>query len=230
MTLWRPLFWLVIRGYVAPMSPLSALLGHELVDAYRPDIRAWCGPDESSARNGASWSSALALSGTYLLAGDLVRNGITVDEWFDRCRELASNAFEYDVAISFAGPDRAVAGEIYTVLTRAGYRVFYDHEQQHRLLGENIAEYLHDTYLWRSRYAIVVVSSNFLRSRWAANWEWRAMLARMQSQREAYVLPYLIDDARLPGLNPTIGFASRDRFPPREFAQLVVRKLRSREP
>jgi hypothetical protein len=138
------------------------------------------------------------------------------------------DAFEFDVVISFAGADRAVASEINTVLTTAGYRVFYDLEQQHRLLGEDLAEYLHDLYLRRSRYAIVVVSVNFLRSKWAGNWEWRAMLARMQSQREPYVLPYLIDEVRLPGLNPTIGFVSLERFRPREFAQLVVRKLRTR--
>ena len=130
--------------------------------------------------------------------------------------------------ISFAGADRVVASEIYAVLTMAGYRVFYDLEQQHRLLGEDLAEYLHDLYLRRSRYAIVVVSDNFLRSNWAGNWEWRAMLARMQSQREPYVLPYLIDEVRLPGLNPTIGFVSVERFRPREFAELVVRKLRTR--
>lgn len=150
-----------------------------------------------------------------------------MDQWLNRCRELRSNAFEFDVAISFAGEDRPVASEINAVLRRAGYRVFYDREQQHHLLGEDLATYLHDMYLRRSHYAIVIVSANFLRSRWAGNWEWPAVLARMQSQREPYVLPYLIDHVRLPGLNPTIGFASLDQFRPREFAQLVVRKLRT---
>lgn len=225
-TLWRPLYWLAVRGHASPMSSLDALLGHELVAGFRHDVQAWSGPDEAGARNGASWPSALALAGTFLLASDLARHDITVDEWLNRCRELESGAFEFDVAISFAGSDRLVASEISAELSAAGYRVFYDHDQQHLLLGEDLAEYLHDMYLRRSRYAVVVVSANFLRSAWDS-WEWRAMLARMQSQREAYVLPYLIEDVTLPGLNPTIGFASRDRFRPREFAQLVVRKLRS---
>jgi hypothetical protein len=227
MTLWRPLLWLAVRGQASPLAPPDALLGHELVGAFRPDVRAWRGPDEAGAPNGASWPSALALAGTFLLASDLVRHDVTVDQWLNRCRELRSEAFEFDVAISFAGPDRAIAGEINAVLRRAGYRVFYDAEQQHRLLGENLAMYLQDMFLRRCRYAIVVVSGDFLRSTWAGNLEWPAVLARMQSQRGAYVLPYLVDGVTLPGLNPTIGFATRDQVRPWEFAQLVVRKLRT---
>ena len=40
-------------------------------------------------------------------------------------------------------------------------------------------------------------------------------------------LPYLMDDVSLPGLNPTIGVATLDQLRPEEFAQLVVRKLRT---
>ncbi|HKN98231.1 MAG TPA: TIR domain-containing protein [Pseudonocardiaceae bacterium] len=228
MTLWRPLTWLTIRGHASPLSPLDALLGHELVGAFNHDVRAWCGPGEANASNGASWPSALALAGTFLLASDLVRHEITVDQWLNRCRELQSDAFEFDVAISFAGADRAIASEINVVLRNAGYRVFYDDEQRHRMLGEDQAEYLQDIFLRRCRYAIVVVSGDFLRSKWAGNWEWPAMRARMQSQRGAYVLPYLVDDdVSLPGLNPTIGFVTLDQLRPWEFAQLVVRKLRT---
>jgi hypothetical protein len=227
MTLWRPLLWMAVRGHDSPLSPLDALLAHELVGGFRKDVRAWRGPDDAGARNGASWASALALTGTFMLATDLVRHDITVDQWLDHCRELESNAFEFDVAISFGGADRDVASEISDVLRKAGYRVFYDLDEQHRLLGEDLAEYLHDMYFRRSRYAIVVLSEHFLRSRWARNWEWRAMLARAQSQREPYVLPYVIEDVNLPGLNPTTGYATLDRFAPAEFARLVVRKLRS---
>lgn len=228
MTLWRPLFSLAMRGDSSPLSPLDALLGHELVGAFSKDVRAWCGPEDSSARNGSSWASALALTGTFLLASDLVRHGITVDQWLNRCRELESEAFEFDVAISFAGADRQVASDISTVLSKAGYRVFYDLDQQHRLLGEDLTEYLYDMYFRRSRYAIVVVSAEFLRSKWAGNWEWRAVLARLQSQREAYVLPYLLDEVLPPGLSPSIGYVSVEQRRPVEFADIVVRKLRTR--
>jgi hypothetical protein len=140
--------------------------------------------------------------------------------------DVKGNIFDFDVAIACAGADRAVAKEIYTVLRDAGYRVFYDLEQQHRLLGSDLTEFLHDTYFRRSRYAIIIVSKNFMKSKWASNWEWRAVLARMQSQRDPYALPYLIDEVTIPGLSPTIGFATFDQYEPSDFARLVIRKLR----
>lgn len=136
------------------------------------------------------------------------------------------DTFDFDVAISFAGADRAIAKEIYSALRDAGYRVFYDIEQQHQLLGTDLTEFLHDTYFRRSRYAIIIVSKNFMKSKWASNWEWHAVLARMQSQRDPYVLPYLIDEVTIPGLSPTIGFATFDQHRPSDFARLVIRKLR----
>jgi hypothetical protein len=48
----------------------------------------------------------------------------------------------------------------------------------------------------------------------------------MQQQQDVYVLPYLLDDTAVPGLNPTVGYASRAEFTPAQFADLVIRKLR----
>lgn len=136
-------------------------------------------------------------------------------------------SFEFDVVISFAGPDREVAREISDIVTAAGYRVFYDYDRQHDLLGQDLAEYLQDVYFRRGRYAVVVVSRAFLASTWASNWEWRAVMARMRSQRGPYVLPYFLDDTVVPGLNDTLGYATGAQHTPREFAQLVIRKLRT---
>ena len=135
--------------------------------------------------------------------------------------------FEFDVVISFAGPDRQVAREISEVVTSAGFRVFYDYDHQHTLLGQDLAEYLQDVYFRRSRYAVVVLSKAFMASSWASKWEWRAVMARMRSQREPYVLPYVLDDTVIPGLNNTLGHITRAQHTPREFAHLVIRKLRT---
>jgi hypothetical protein len=72
----------------------------------------------------------------------------------------------------------------------------------------------------------VIVSRAYLASKWAGNWEWRAVLARMQAQRRAYLLPYFLEEITVPGLNPTLGYASALQFSPAEFADLVIQKLR----
>jgi TIR domain len=224
--IWRPLLYLAYPEASALGDP-KVLLGQELVSAFDPGIAAWRGPSDGvGAGAGTSWASALALWASYKLARDLVREDCSVAEWRDRCREVNSPMYEFDVVISFAGADRAVAAEIADVIKRAGYRVFYDRDHQHALLGEDLATYLQDTYLRRSRFAVALISSAFLKSRWAGNWEWRAVLARMQQTDSSYLLPYFIEAVQVPGLNPTLGYVSGDDYSPAEFARLVARKLR----
>ncbi|HVQ89584.1 MAG TPA: toll/interleukin-1 receptor domain-containing protein [Mycobacteriales bacterium] len=224
--LWRPLLYLAVRGG-SPANPLPAQLGHELVTSYDRRIGAWRGPAlRAPAAAGVSWASAMALRATYWLARDLVRFELTAEQWLDRCREIQSDMFDFDVAISFAAADRQIAQEISAELKQAGYRVFYDRDYQHALLGEDLAAFLHETYFRRSRFAVVLVSPAFLASNWAGNWEWRAVLARMQQQNGAYLLPYILEDVTVPGLGRTLGYASQKEYSTNQFAELVVRKLR----
>ncbi len=130
------------------------------------------------------------------------------------------------MVISFGGPDRSIALEIRDALVAEGFSVFYDSDYRHELLGEDLAIRLQDIYFNRSRYAIVILSKAFLESNWAGNWEWKAILARMNQQREGYVLPYFLEDVTVPGLNPTIGYVDAREHSPQEFARIVGQKLR----
>jgi hypothetical protein len=85
---------------------------------------------------------------------------------------------------------------------------------------------LQEIYFTRSRYAITVLSRAFVESEWAGNWEWRAVLARMNKQREGYVLPYFLENIEVPGLNPTIGYVSAEKCTAVEFAEIVIKKVR----
>jgi hypothetical protein len=224
--IWRPLLYLTLRG-ASPSNPLQALLGHELVSSFDSRVKAWHGPTAASASpQGVSWASTLALRAAYVLARDLVQHGLTADEWLRRSRELVAAQHEFDVVISFSGHDRAVAEQISNELKLAGFRVFYDRDYQHALLGVDLSEYLQETYFRRSRFAVVIISAAFRESRWAGQWEWKAVLARMHEQRGAYLLPYVIEDIEMPGLNKTLGYASHVDYSPSEFAKLVIRKLR----
>jgi hypothetical protein len=224
--LWRPLLYLAVRGG-SPAEPVLARLGYELVTGYDRRIGAWRGPAQRApADAGVSWATALALRATYWLAYDLARFDLSVEDWLDRCREVRSEQYEFDVAISFASADRQVAQEISEALKLAGYRVFYDRDYQHALLGEDLATFLHDTYFRRSRFAIVLISPAFVDSEWAGNWEWKAVLARMQQRKGAYLLPYILEHTAVPGLGPTLGYAAQKEFSTGQFVELVIRKLR----
>jgi hypothetical protein len=170
----------------------------------------------------------LAFRVVVAFAHDLRKAGASAAEFWARYRMLSSESFVYDVAISFAGADRPVAERIARRLKAAGLRVFYDRDQQHFLLGEDLAALLHTTYYADSRFAVVVVSHAYLKSKWAGNWELKAVLARMQEQHSGYALPYVMEDVSVPGLSPTLGHVASVDFTAEEFADMVVRKFRGR--
>ncbi|MFQ4149736.1 toll/interleukin-1 receptor domain-containing protein [Arthrobacter sp. LAPM80] len=222
-TTWVPPLYLFTRQWGGPLSPYNLLIGERLVNEFDPDCEAWHGlPGKRGA--GRSWASSLALASTYRLAEDLVSEGVSYEKW----EEHVKSSKRFDVVISFGGPDRSIAEVIKSRLLDAGHTVFYDQDYQHELLGEDLMIRLQEIYFSKSRYAIVILSESFLASNWAYNCEWRAVLERMLSQKEGYVLPYFTGDViKVRGLNSTIGYISGKETSPMEFAEIVIKKLRS---
>ncbi|WP_233851222.1 hypothetical protein [Paraburkholderia sp. HD33-4] len=66
--------------------------------------------------------------------------------WSKFCERVGYNSIQfdsqYDFALSFAGADRPVAEKLFTYLTERELSVFYDHNEQHRILASNVEDYL----------------------------------------------------------------------------------------
>jgi hypothetical protein len=67
----------------------------------------------------------------------------------------------YDFALSFAGENRKLAEEIFNQLTEREISVFYDKNEQHRILAENIEDYLASIYRSEAEYIIVLLSNYY---------------------------------------------------------------------
>ncbi|MGE7825058.1 TIR domain-containing protein [Paenibacillus sp. NPDC093718] len=72
----------------------------------------------------------------------------------------------YDFALSFAGSDRDVAEGLFTRLCEEEVSVFYDKNEQHRILAENVEEYLGPIYRSEAQYVVVLLGSNYPRRIW----------------------------------------------------------------
>lgn len=221
---WTALLYACTRRWGGVRSAHNLQIATRLIDSYDATERGWRSPSRKQGK-ASSWASSLALLNVYLLALDISTDGITAAEYKKLMRSEAAH-MRFDVVISFGGPDRVIAQEIRDSLVAAGVRVFFDSDFKGDLLGEDLAILLQDIYFQRSRFAIVILSKSFLDSDWAGNWEWKAVLARMNKQRQGYVLPYFLEPVEVPGLNPTIGYLSADEVSPREFAEVVARKVR----
>jgi hypothetical protein len=143
----------------------------------------------------------------------------------DKPRLIESeSAFDYDVALSFAGEDRRYAEELATTLHERGIRVFYDAFQKAALWGEDLYVYLTDLYRLRSKYCIMFLSRHYANKLWTSH-ERQAAQSRAFRENKAYILPIRLDQTEIPGILDTIGYLNWSEEGCRGIAQCVVEKL-----
>jgi hypothetical protein len=72
----------------------------------------------------------------------------------------------YDFALSFAGADRDVAELIFEGLSELEHEVFYDKNEQARILAENVEEYLAPIYKSEATFVIVILGPEYPQRVW----------------------------------------------------------------
>lgn len=73
---------------------------------------------------------------------------------------------EYDIALSFASENRKIAELLYNELTEREISVFYDKNEQHRILAENVEDYLAPIYRSEAEYVVVLLSAHYPKKIW----------------------------------------------------------------
>lgn len=85
--------------------------------------------------------------------------------WSKVAKKIGFHTFEftseYDYALSFSGLDRDVAAYIQRKLSENEISVFYDNNEQARILSKNVEEYLAPIYRSESRFIIAILSKNY---------------------------------------------------------------------
>lgn len=72
----------------------------------------------------------------------------------------------YDFALSFAGPDRDVAEALFSILAASEVEVFYDKNEQHRFLAEDVEEYLRPIYQSEAKFVVVLLGPEYPKRIW----------------------------------------------------------------
>lgn len=74
---------------------------------------------------------------------------------------------KYDFALSFAGESREIAERLFKYLTSEhDFSVFYDFNEQHSILGENLEEYFEPIYQSEAEYVIVILDEFYPKKVW----------------------------------------------------------------
>lgn len=70
-------------------------------------------------------------------------------------------AGRYDFALSFAGANRDLAARIHDLLSEREVPTFYDLEEQHRIIAQNVEDYLSPIYRSEARYVVALLSPDY---------------------------------------------------------------------
>lgn len=131
--------------------------------------------------------------------------------------------YEFDVALSFAGEDRAYVREVAEFLESNDTRVFYDEFEEVSMWGKDLAEHLDDIYRNKIRYCVIFISIHYANKVWPSH-EKRSALARSVIDRE-YILPARFDDTDVLGIPPSTVYIDIRKKSPEEFAKLIMKKI-----
>lgn len=140
-------------------------------------------------------------------------------------RPKADVTERFDVALSFAGSERALAEDLAKSVRDAGYEVFYDGFYPEQLWGKDLAAFFDRVYRKASRFCVMFVSREYAERMWTTHERRSAQARALQEKGREYILPVRIDDTDLDGLPPTIGYVSIKERSIKQIADLLVQKL-----
>jgi hypothetical protein len=136
--------------------------------------------------------------------------------------------FEHDVALSFAGEDRSVAGDIGERLRQAGVRVFYDEFYKPDLWGRNLSQEFRKRYGPSSRFVLLFMSRHYAIKDWT---DFEFTIARQEARRRSreFILPVRLDDTAIMGLRSDVAHLDLRREGVDGIVSMILKKLASRD-
>jgi hypothetical protein len=134
----------------------------------------------------------------------------------------------FDIAISFAGPQREIAQAIATYVKNAGFAVFYDSFYPEMLWGKNLVEFFDDIYRKQARYCVMLVSPEYRDRMWTQHERRSAQARALEERGGEYILPLVVEPAELPGMPPIVGYLSLAEYPVEKITEILLKKLGSK--
>lgn len=137
---------------------------------------------------------------------------------------MANGEFEYDVAVSFAGEDRAIVEQFAEILKTQGLKVFYDTWEQANLWGRDLYQHLDEVYSKKARFCVMFLSAHYAAKAWT-NQELKSAQARAFQENDGYILPLRLDDTVIPGIRATLGYLDLRKISVERAAQIAIQKI-----
>ncbi|MFZ2276861.1 MAG: TIR domain-containing protein [Prosthecobacter sp.] len=130
----------------------------------------------------------------------------------------------HEVALSFAGEDRAYVEMVARFLQNHKVSFFYDDYNAVDLWGKDLYTHLSMVYSEAQRYVVMFISHHYADKVWT-NHERRSAQSRALIEKGEYILPVRFDDTIVEGLLPTVSYLDARRISPEILASKILEKL-----
>lgn len=132
----------------------------------------------------------------------------------------------YDIAISFAAPERDYVRELANYLKERNVLVFFDEFEQAEMWGQDGLEYLQKAYVEKARYVVVCISAAYMERSWPT-YERKQILGREFIKQDSAILPLRFDDIGIPSLPPQYFHLDARSLTPAMVGAVIIEKLTS---
>jgi hypothetical protein len=133
---------------------------------------------------------------------------------------------DYDLAVSFAGEQRAYVEQVVRACQQSGVRVFYDKDMSNEWWGKSFIREQRTVYSSRTRFFVPFISTEYLAKSIPGD-EFSAAMMTAVKQGDGYVLPVLMGDVAVPPdlLHPHVHYLRGDQLTPAQLAEQLVQKV-----
>lgn len=140
---------------------------------------------------------------------------------------MEAHPHTFDVAVSFAGEQRAYVEQFVRACEALGLTVLYDRDRTLELWGHNL---IYEFRRWYGgtgpRYFVPFISAEYLAKPYPKD-EFAAAAEQSFQRNDLYILPVIVGDVQVPPelLSPAVAYLRADDFDPAQLAEQMARKL-----
>ena len=137
---------------------------------------------------------------------------------------MTNDPFEYEVALSFASQDSAVAEEFVRLFASRNINVFRDEYTGFEIWGKDAVDHFVNLYARKARYCVLLISKHYPLKTWTKA---ERTFAQERALRDAdeYILPIQLDDTVLPGITEPAGYRDLRQHSVERIVNLIEEKL-----
>lgn len=158
------------------------------------------------------------------ISGDINQSvglGSMVNEKSEADRIQQTGNSQYDIAISYANEQIAYVRRVVKILKAEGIKVFFEPDDDDKIIGEDAIEGIYKIYRYQSLYIVCFVSPEYLVKDITMH-EAKTAMVKSKHENRNCLIPISFNGARIPDLDPDIIFIDADRLKEVEVADKLV--------